>query len=217
MHWNSCWAAVALSVGVILPVRAQNLITNGSFESGTGTAIDNWTLTPTAAAGTAANYPTATGTSPYGARFLSFNFGVNTAGGSATQDLSGLNGTTTYQLSFAYGALGTTGAQTLQLNINSVGSGSFPAQTYTVATPSLDLSTVWQRATYTFTGMLNLTPTGVTFADLGGTTLVGDSDLVVDDVSLVATVPEPSTYAWIGTGGLALICWRTRRKRAGAA
>ncbi len=216
-YWlRKCYVVVAiLMMGTVLSARAQNIITNGSFEFGMGTDIDNWTLIPTAAGRTAADYPSTTGTSPYGPRFLSFNFDGGTPGGSATQDFGMLDGTTTYQLSFAYGAIGTTGTQTLQVTINTT-SAPLPAQMYTVTMPSLDLGTVWQRATFTFVGMLNQVPSGVTFADLSTGTLIGDSDLVVDDVSLVAVVPEPGSLFLFAGGGLALLYfWRRKHASAG--
>lgn len=211
MKWKCCLVIAVISAGLVLGARAQNLIANGSFESGTGTDIDNWTLIPTAAAGTAADYPSAFGISPYGPRFLAFNAGGGTPGGSATQDFGALDGTTTYQLSFVYGAIGTTGSQTLQVTINTT-SAPLPAQMYTVATPSLDLGMVWQRATFTFVGTLNQVPSGITFADLSTGSLIGDSDLVVDDVSLMA-VPEPRSLLWVGGAALALFWWM-KRKRA---
>lgn len=201
--WFVLWV-----IGLTALSAPGDLLINGSFEAGAGTNIDNWVLVPTAAAGTTGGYPAATGTSPYGPRFLTFNAGLNTPGGSATQDIAALDGLTTYELSFAYGAIGTSGAQTLQVTINT-GSAPLPAQTYIVSTPSLDFGTLWQRATYTFVGTLNQVPSGITFADLG-VSLTGDSDLLVDDVSLVA-VPEPFLLGWIGVGGLLL-----QRRRIGA-
>ena len=191
----------------IATTASANLLTNSSFELGSGTAIDNWFLVPTAAGRTVADYPTATGSSPYGPRFLSFNADLSTPGGNATQDFGPLDPDTEYELSFAYGAFGTDGPQTLEVTINTT-SAPLPLDTIVVTTPGTDFSTLWQRATYRFTGALNFLPSGVTFADLG-VTLTGDSDLLVDDVSLVA-VPEPSSFALAGIAAAAFGWFRCR-------
>jgi hypothetical protein len=177
---------------------------------GHSTTADNWTLVGTVVPSTAAAHPTATGTSPYGARFLAFNQGSDTPGGNATQDIAALDGSTTYELTFAYGALGTSGSQTLQLTINTT-SAPLPAETYTVMTPVNNLATVWQRATYDFQGTLNQVPSGVTFADTG-VNLTGDADLVVDDVALVA-LPEPTALGTLTLAGLGLLGVRRRSRR----
>lgn len=197
MRSRFCVLTCAAGLLGLSTTSQANLLTNPSFESGTGTDADNWVLTPTAAVLTQADYPAGTGTSPYGSRFLTFNNSIDLLGGSATQDIASLDGTTLYELSFAYGAFGTSGTQTLQVTINAT-SVPLPAQTYVVTDPSTDFSTLWQRATYQFISTPENVPTGITFADIG-LTLTADSDLLVDDVSLVA-VPEPASIGVIALG-----------------
>jgi hypothetical protein len=206
MRQFHCLVFVAMTI-LMAGTAPANLITNGSFESVTDSNIDNWTLTPGASSGAVTDYTSATGTSPYGPHFLAFNAGLNITGGSATQDIAALDATTMYELTFAYGAIGTSGSQMLQLTIN-MSSVPLPAQTYMVTTPSNDFGTVWQRAVYDFQGTVSAVPGGVTFADLGAD-LTGDSDLIVDDVALVA-IPEPTSA---GLAGVAAVGWLLRRRR----
>src|SRR5262249_53295371 len=154
-------------LAIATTASAQNLITNPSFENGSGTDIDNWVLVPTAAGRMESDYPSASGSSPYGPRFLSFNADLlNTPAGNATNDFGPLNADQEYELSFAYAAIGTTGSQTLEVTINAT-SVPIPLDTIVVAPSGTDFSTLWQRATYRFTADLVNLPMGITFADLG--------------------------------------------------
>lgn len=201
------------NIGILTALAAcaganANLLTNGSFELGSGTDATDWTLTPTAIAATVAAYQGigATGTSPYGARFLDFNGGNTAPIGSATQDFGTTTLGTTYVVSFAYGQYGgMVGDQTLNVTINATSVPAVALQTYTNIAPSTDFGTIFKRASFTFVG--TGLPTGITFTD-AGTTNTFSTDLFVDDVSVQA-VPEPATMAVLGLGALGLL----RKKR----
>ena len=191
---------------LVAGAHAQVFIQNGSFEAGTATTIDNWTVTPTAAPGNVADYAGA-GTSVYGSRFLALNPGATAAIGSATSDFGTAATGVSYVVTFVYGQFGgNVGDQILNVRISDA-STPIRGDVITNIVPSTSFGTIWRQGSFTFTG--TGLPTSVTFSDAGSLGFLG-SDLFVDNVQ-VAPVPEPATLAALGLGAAALL---RRRRRA---
>jgi hypothetical protein len=198
-------AVAAAALAGSAPRAAANLVLNGSFEETDGTNIDEWVLVLGARPGEALTYG---GGSPYGPQLLAFNSEpLDLAAGSATQDFGVTASGTTYLVSFAYAQFGgLANEQTLGVTIN-LTSVPAPQELFTDNAPTTDLSTGWKRGSFTFVG--NGTLTGITFTDL---VPLGGSDLLVDDVSIVA-VPEANalmllTAVTAAAGVLAGRRWR---------
>ena len=113
-----------------------------------------------------------------------------------------------YQVSFAYAQFnGAPNAQALTVTINT---GSIPlaTQMFTDPTPTMDIATGWERATFTFVsdGM----DTGITFGDADpSSTLMPAAVMLIDDAS-ITQIPEPASTSLVALAGLALL--RRRRK-----
>jgi hypothetical protein len=203
-RWTSGVLAVALILALSSGAQA-NLVTNGSFENVTGASIDNWVLVLDARSDAASDFGTG---SPYGSLVLAFNAEtLDVGGGSATQDFGTTETGVTYMVSFAYAQIGgAPNAQTLGVTINTT-SVPIPQQLFTDSSPTNDLSTGWKRGSFTFVG--NGLATGITFTDAIAAT---GSDLIVDDVSIVA-VPEATPLLLLCGAGVVTLLISRRRAR----
>ncbi|RYG23582.1 PEP-CTERM sorting domain-containing protein [bacterium] len=190
---------------------AGNLVSNGSFELGTGASATDWAITSTAGVSTVSFAPAygGSGTSPYGDRFVSFNGGDKQPGGTVSQGGISTIAGQLYRVSFAYGQFaGAPGDQTLKVGIADESTLSvLAAHSYTNMSPSTNFGSIWNRGSFNFVGTGNLV--GIGFTDLG-TSNTYSTDLVLDDVSIQA-VPEPASMAALGFGALAML----RRRRNG--
>ena len=227
-----CWAFLPL--GVCLPAAAQNLLTNGNFETGDGTGVTNSALTngrdnsgvigsylawdvraDASTAGTGWTGPTSDhtpGTGQY--QYITRGSSVKNRTTIVWQEAVG-GASSGHRYTFTgYASIpktpGSNQSPTFKLTVSATG---FTTQTFTFATPSVASWTVFQ---YGFN--YNGTGSTITYAlslITGSSNTSGDNTISWDDFTL--TAPEPSTYA----AGLAVIAcvawqWRAARRRNAA-
>jgi len=210
-----CLAAV-----VAVPARAE-LITNGSFESGSYTDnhgggmslpvgssnITGWTVVSGELAWLNNSNPYG-GTTPYGSYFLDLTgYHDSSPYGGVSQTIATAVGQT-YTLSFAVGYIGQSGIYGGPVAVQaSAGSAS---QTFT--TGSSGTGPMW--TTYT----MNFTATSPsTVIQLIGTLSTGGQYIGLDNVSVVeaAAVPEPAGLVMAGVAAVGVGLAAFRRRRAG--
>jgi len=197
---------VTVSISVTAP--GTNLLTNGGFEPGTPAdfgSLDGWTVTGTNTTPPYAptGFTTGSGYTPIeGLRFALFNAGGAVYDGTIAQSVATIPGQA-YTLSFKLGVKGNSGKK--QRILASAGATS---QSFEVTSTSNTLST-WTAAQtlgFTATGASTL----ITFADNSGTitSSAADSDLLLDDVQLVAgngnTAPVAVADSYSTTQNVAL-------------
>ena len=226
MAWKTFGAAVLISGAFALPAAAgTNLVTNGSFETGT---LSGWTLSGTAADGypadvivynLAAAYPNgafgeavppnnAPTNSPdpagsYAAYFVS-DFAANETLSQSVYLTPGV-----YQIGFS--------AYLPQNGYNNAGdatfSGSIAGVTLANFAASSQAPTSWQ----TYDGSTTINAAGFYDVDfVFNTDLFPSKDVVIDQVYIVAgnppLLPEPASMAMLGAGLVAFGLTRRRRR-----
>jgi hypothetical protein len=230
-------AVVALSAGVAQ--AATNLVVNGKFEQTT-----NGTNNMLAATTTDLSKTTLTGWTSSNGNDGGYNFVLNSAiantpdsaiwlesvggtlpntgnvfasdsqyyPGSLTQTISGLTAHTKYTLTFNYALAQQVGFDGANLdNYWQVGFGSATQNTGALSIPDNGFSG-WKTATMFFTAG----DTSQVLSFLAKGTAPGAPPfLLLDNVSLAAAVPEPETWGMM-LGGIGLIGWMARRRRAAA-
>lgn len=247
-------AAAALCFCIASDTQAQNLVTNGDFESVSnpnGGLLDNpvyntswsqqcsltgWTGTEAAFSyapntidttgsawgtgqwnsvvmagpnnGSANGLP---GTSPAGGYFVAID--GEWAGSGISQLINNLSVGTQYNLTFSWAQAEQIAYGTASTNWLTVGLGSDSQDTtHTYLSPNGYVP--WQSTTMTFTA----TNTSELLSFAGGSTSTGGVPpfLLLDGVSLVAVVPEPSNSVLIGASAITLL-YRRRRSAMVAA
>lgn len=191
----------ALVFGVASQAQAQNLITNGNFESGS--------LAPFVVDDNGTGDQIAIGSVPYfgggstaanGSYLAAFNGGDSPPGGTLSQTFTGTVLGTTYTVSYDYGT--NSGApQTLEATV-------FGADGTTVLGTDSALGNSNTLITNTFTFVADGSQATLQFLD-SPTNSSGSLDGILDNVSVVA-VPEPASVALLSLGGIALLARRRR-------
>jgi hypothetical protein len=231
---------VALSAGVAH--ASTNLVTNGSFETTTNgsnkqlektatgasdrTTISGWTSSEVGGDSGGYNFvldsKTAATTSSvlwlsgtdngYSASPDSGNFFASDKmyyPGTLSQTISGLTVGTSYTLTFDYALAQQTGYTGGNTGTWAVSFGDVTQNTSVLSIAEAAFSG-WKAATMTFTA----TGTSELLSFLSAGTPTGAPPfMLLDGVSMVAAVPEPSTWAMM-LGGIGLVGWLARRRRA---
>lgn len=197
-------AFAALIAAAPVAASAVELITNGNFEAAGG-SLAGWTATDNVVAIKGSAYVQFAGGvgSPAAQANTFASFG---AGGTAgTETLSQTLGTVagrTYNLSFDYGSFSSD--QTVTLFVGGAQIGSY------TGTGTNNLDTIFNTATYSFTGTGN--PTSILFSVV--TALNDDRDALVDNVS-VSAVPDAATWTLL-IAGFVMVGAAARRRRMGS-
>jgi hypothetical protein len=186
---------------------AADLVSNGGFEAGDA----GWGSTQTVGFAPisayinccgidGSGYPAANGVA---AAF--FGWGQQ-AGGTIFQDLATVAGQT-YTVNFSYGAISGSALQTMTVEASNGQSllGSLDVSAYGTTNQAALVSP------YSFTFVANSGSTHLVFRDTSLNT--DNTDALVDNVSVMAAVPEPETYAML-LAGLGLIGFAARRRKA---
>lgn len=170
-------AAAGLSTGA-----SATTIINENFQSGYGVFQPSGNVS----LATGANYQPCCGTTGNTTnQFVAFGSG-NQASGSIMSTSFNTSAGKTYTLTFDYGALG---RGTDPLFVTAGGT------TFSVSpTANNNLDTTFKPFTYSFAGTGG--PSELRFQSGG----VNDADAILDNVRLVATVPEPATWAMMILG-----------------
>jgi choice-of-anchor C domain-containing protein len=214
-------SAAALALALLAPTAGAQIVTNGSFESGSpdpcpgsfsgigSTEITGWTI----GSGNM-DWICTLWTADDGLRSLDMNGGI---AGSIFQDVGGLAPGALYRLSFAmaenfFGGFGGNDEKTMTVSIGSLDFGTFTFNN-PAATPT-DMG--WITFTEDFTA--NAGTMRLLFASTHTSGCCTGPAL--DDVSIVllrpaapGVVPEPATVALVG-GGLLALAGVARRRRA---
>lgn len=234
---TSRFALLAAAVaGLAAAASAQNLLTNGSFDTGNAgiissvlaspntTAIPGW-MTYTTGASSNMGFLSADPSPVDGSAYLVINAADSTPGVmNLFQDFSTISGAT-YTVSFSAGSNGPG-------NYFSEGAGvsGILAQVYNVvggatSGSALNSASSVRAIDGPFMDSAFNAPTSFTFVATGSTTrlLFGDVstvtssvDAILDNASVsLSSVPEPSTYAAIaGSAVLGFVIWQRRKKPA---
>ena len=210
---------------------AQNLVVNGSFESNGGNASTTgpgWTFSGNV------NYKNNEGTSD-GSFAAGYNGSDTSNTGVIFQTLANTGAGANYTVSFDFGTFASNGLQQLRVEVRDgtdftagpllMNSGSAtinPTSGGAIADNSTSLLVTddsgafgggpgqFNSVAFTFTALSGSTT--LVFRDTGGVT--DATDLILDNVSVTAAaVPEPSTWAMIGSGVLTLLAAQRARRR----
>ena len=172
-------------------------LANGSFESGAFTAavpevpFDHYQLDGWAVTGNPAGFQQVLPAAPAtdGLRMAIFNGGLDTFGGTISQDFTTLPGVT-YQLEFDAGIVAAPGVGPRQQRLGvTVGGGALLTRDV-LLTATVGGATQWTALAYAFTA--TGTTSTLTFTDQSGTLpapAANDSDLMLDHVRVVASAP----------------------------
>jgi hypothetical protein len=202
---ESFMRTLLLTAALVAPMAAwadDNLLVNGSFEAtaqangswNVYSAIPGWTANPAVEI-----RDNVVGKAEDGSNYAELDANVN---GSITQSFATVAGTE-YTLSFWYSNRTDTAVATNGISFG-LGGGW-------IAAPALAANNsgdnLWSQVSYNFVAGSNLTT--LSFMATGTNDSYGTS---LDNVSVTAAVPEPSTYALM-FGGLAAVGFIARRRR----
>ena len=202
---ESFMRTLLLTAALVAPMAAwadDNLLVNGSFEAtaqangswNVYSAIPGWTANPAVEI-----RDNVVGKAEDGSNYAELDANVN---GSITQSFATVAGTE-YTLSFWYSNRTNTAVATNGISFG-LGNGWIAAPTLAVNNSGDNL---WSQVSYNFVAGSNLTT--LSFMATGTNDSYGTS---LDNVSVTAAVPEPSTYALM-FGGLAAVGFIARRRR----
>ena len=196
MNTKLAMSGLVGALGVL--ANAQNLVTNGNFESGTGalganswatfttaTPLTGWTVLPTGNVIVVGQGSTFTWLTPSPSKEMDLSGVADTIGSGIKQTLATVAGQT----------------YDLKLDVYSV-TGSIEINAGSSTWTRTNVSTRSLGEIFTFTA--NSTSTDISFISRAG---IWNH---IDNVSVVAAVPEPATMAALGLGVVGLI----RRKRS---
>jgi hypothetical protein len=194
-------AAAAAALVLSAPAQAAELVSNGGFEAG----LTSWTASGTVDVATAAIYNPCCGTTGSEPAFSNNHFvafgGGNVAGTDlVSQTFADVVGAL-YTFSFDIGAFGA-GTNDITATVGGV------SQTFTV-TADNNNDTTFHTNGFSFVG------TGSDAVKFTVVALGGDNtDALLDNVSVIGSVPEPATWAMMLTGFLGLGVMLRRRRLA---
>jgi len=190
----SCGAAV-------LSAQAQNLVNNGSFETG---SLADWALNPSGNVGVSSVEGAADGTDA-----AVFNGSNGNVDGVLSQSLSTVAGSH-YTLTFDYGTYGSPGVEGQTLDVDVSGTSSLLQETAVSPTGGLDTPF----GAFTFSFIADSSSTELTFTDdPGNSTHASYNDGVLDNVSVVdpPAVPDGGSTVMLGGMSLAALAWFRRK------
>ena len=230
--WRWCWALLPL--GVFLPATAQNLLTNGNFETGDGTGFSNsaltagrdtlgqigsrlsWDVRTDASTAGPSWLPTSDHTpgSGAGAQYMYISRASGTKNATTDVWAETITSTTNTRYTFTgFASIPTTPGSNQSPVFKLVVTGTGFSQTFNFSTPATSWGAFQAGFQYTGSG------TSVTYTLSiinGSSNTAGDNTISWDDFTL--TAPEPSTYAaGVALVGIVAWQWRAARRRRNTA
>lgn len=192
------FAAVSGWIGA---AGAQNIVVNGDFETPPDNALTGWTVT-----GDVAKTGDEGFTTPSNA--AAFSVGANSQGDMLSQIL-GTTAGQSYTLDFDAGVFGVRSLGPLSLQVQVFGAGMDTLLDETVVPPYNGNFDFPSFGHYTFSFTADSASSTLKFTDMG----LGNNsaDIVLDTVSVVASVPEPVSSMLLLVGGGVLALVRGRR------
>ena len=209
-------AGIALALTATATARAQNLLTNPSFEDG----ITSWSFTGNDGVTPYATYNqfggtgnTGAFTATFGNQFAAFNGGNTAPNGVVSQTFATTPGTS-YLVTFYYGDFSISGANTQSITASAISGATTLGSVTVTDSPTgnqTDYPTILRTAS-TFSFAANAATTTLSFAD-GLASQTGGADGFLDNISVVAVVPESGTVFLLSAGIVAGIGITARRRR----